>query len=150
MKKRNKSESAKFADRFKQIRKMFQVPQGQMAIKVGVTRTTYTRYESGELLPGRLTLIKLAKLYNISMDWLLLNKGPMLYKEKEGQIKEDQKNTALKKDKQLEWVRNEAEEMLEYMSRYPMFHHEMLTHFHRFKLENKDLVEPSAEEGERP
>ncbi|MCP5050213.1 MAG: helix-turn-helix transcriptional regulator, partial [bacterium] len=118
MKRRNKLETAKTADRFMEIRRRFGVSQGQMAIKLGLTRTTYTRYETGEILPGRLTLINLAKLYNISLDWLLLNKGPMLYKEKE-EARVEQKKTDVVNKKQLEWVRNEAEEMLKYMAKYP-------------------------------
>ncbi len=138
---RNKKETARLADRFKKIRRLYQMTQEKMAVRVGVTRTTYTRYEAGELLPGRYTLIKLANDFHISMDWLLLNKGPMLYKEKEAEIEEAETKTAIKEIKIPQRVRNEAEEMLQYMAKYPMFHHEMLTHFHRFKLENKELVD---------
>ncbi|MCP5051875.1 MAG: helix-turn-helix transcriptional regulator [bacterium] len=146
MEKKDKKETLKIAGRFKKIREVFELSQEKMAKKLGVTRSTYTRYETARLIPGRLTLKKLAFRLNISMDWLLFNKGPMLYKEKIAGTKGEDPKTAAETSPELELAMGDAKEMLGYMVKHPLFQFEMLTHFHRFKLENKELVEPSATE----
>ena len=49
-------------------------------MSAGITKT-----RSGENFPGPSTLNRLQREYDISMDWLLFNKGPMTYKVKQQQ-----------------------------------------------------------------
>lgn len=45
--------------------------QLQIAEILGIQRPTYSRYESGERQPDHATLIKLAEIFNVSLDYLL-------------------------------------------------------------------------------
>lgn len=64
-----------FADRLKKMREIKkesnpQYTQGYIAEILGVARTTYTAYENGTKQPPMETIIKIAKLFNTSTDYL--------------------------------------------------------------------------------
>jgi len=63
--------------------------------------------------------------YNISMDYLLCNRGTLYYKEKEGKDIMDE----------------EIKEMLDLMSKVPLVRHSVMSYYQRFKLENPELIE---------
>ena len=58
------------ADRLKKLRERSGMSQQQVADKLGIGRTTYLKYESGENKPTR-KLNELASLFNVSVDYLL-------------------------------------------------------------------------------
>lgn len=45
--------------------------QGEVAEKIGVTQTTYSKYELGKINIPVDMLIKLADLYHVSLDYLV-------------------------------------------------------------------------------
>lgn len=45
--------------------------QADVAKVLGVSRTTYTQYETGKSEPDLATVDKPAQLFNVSVDWLL-------------------------------------------------------------------------------
>ena len=45
--------------------------QAEMAALLGVGRTTYTKYESGDIRLGAEMLEKLAKIFDVSVDYIL-------------------------------------------------------------------------------
>ena len=55
----------------------------EIASVLGIKRRAYNRYENGERVPNLMALYALSKHYNISMDWLLLDKGGMECIDKE-------------------------------------------------------------------
>ncbi len=55
--------------RIKELREEAGFTQRDMAIKLGVSQTTYSRYEKGNI-PVRI-VIKLAYLYNVSTDYIM-------------------------------------------------------------------------------
>ena len=57
--------------RFKKLRLEYDLSQSQMAAYLGVTQQTYSRYEIGELEPSIDSLVKLARFYNVNIDYLL-------------------------------------------------------------------------------
>ncbi|MCP5046586.1 MAG: helix-turn-helix transcriptional regulator [bacterium] len=71
--------------RIKIIRETAGKKQKQIACEIGVTQETYNRYEKGRIIPRLRTLKKIALVYRISLDWLLLNRGAMYFEEKEGE-----------------------------------------------------------------
>ncbi|MCP5046938.1 MAG: helix-turn-helix transcriptional regulator [bacterium] len=77
--------SNRLSGRFKVIRESTGKKQKQMAREIGVTYETYNRYEKGQIIPSLHILKRVAVLYRISLDWLLLNRGPMYFEEKEGE-----------------------------------------------------------------
>lgn len=57
--------------RLKEIRKQHCMTQKNVAESLGIDRTTYTFYEIGKTRPSYIVLLKLANIYNVSLDYLL-------------------------------------------------------------------------------
>ncbi|UCH95726.1 MAG: helix-turn-helix transcriptional regulator [Candidatus Aminicenantes bacterium] len=51
----------------------------EMAARMGMTHGGYSKNERGINFPGLDTLQRLSRDFDISMDWLIFNKGPMHY-----------------------------------------------------------------------
>lgn len=69
--------------RIKQLREDNDIKQKTLANLLNVSQTTYSRYENGVLDIPLESLIKLAKYYNTSTDYLLgLTNEPKPYKPK--------------------------------------------------------------------
>lgn len=58
------------AERLKEKRKKYKFTQQEIADKIGVTQSTYAYYESGRNEPDVKILMKLADLYETSIDYL--------------------------------------------------------------------------------
>jgi len=58
-------------ERLKKARKTAGLSQNQIAKQLGVARTTVTMWENDANTPDSLTLAKLARTYNVSVDYLL-------------------------------------------------------------------------------
>lgn len=76
--------------------------------------------------------------FDVSLDWLICSKGPMFYQAKDKEARADGIG--------MEVVKEDVKELVEYMERIPLLRYEMLTHFQRFKAENKDLVNDALKE----
>lgn len=75
----------KLANRLKELRKLNNLTQRQISLKLGITERNYQRYETGEGLPKLSTLIELANIFNVSLDFLVGREGVFndsLYKSK--------------------------------------------------------------------
>ncbi len=59
------------ADRLRTIRQEHRLTQQELANVLGMDRTTYTYYESGKTAPSAANLVKLAKIYNVTVGYLL-------------------------------------------------------------------------------
>lgn len=57
--------------RLKELRRVYNYSQDQVAEAIGKTRQTYSHYETGRRKPSTETLYKLASMYNVSVDDLL-------------------------------------------------------------------------------
>ena len=60
-----------FAQRLKELRTENNYTQTEIATKLGIRQQSYVRYENGSGEPSLGTLIAIAKLYNVSTDYLL-------------------------------------------------------------------------------
>lgn len=58
------------SERLKQERKNSKLTQEQVSKMLNVTRPAYTQYETGATTPTIETLVKLANIYKVSMDYL--------------------------------------------------------------------------------
>ncbi len=66
-----KDRKAIFVSRLKELRIKENIPQEVIAVEIGVARSTYACYESGKNEPDIATLIKIADIYGISLDYLV-------------------------------------------------------------------------------
>lgn len=60
-----------FGERIKQLRTENKMTQGQVASRVGVAVSAISSYESGVRLPSYNVLIKLSRLFHVTIDYLL-------------------------------------------------------------------------------
>ncbi len=62
-----------FSERIKELRKNNNVTQGELAEEIGITATGVSYWESGKAMPNSETLQRLAKYFNVSIDYLTGN-----------------------------------------------------------------------------
>ena len=115
--------------RLKQLRNHFKYSLDEMARKLELSKSGYFKNEGGFTFPGLKTLDRLQREYDISMDWLIFNKGPINYTKKPSV-------QSLEEERGLSALRNVSQEVLglvEYMEQDPLLRAEMLVHFYRYK-----------------
>jgi transcriptional regulator with XRE-family HTH domain len=117
--------------RFTRIRERLGKTHQQMADELYIVRTTYTRYESGKMIPNLYNLGLLSKKFNISMDWLLVGKGDMFRPENSIQKPKNKEPQTPPAPKTPE----EEMEMLEMMKKVPILRHKILLFFQEQKLQ---------------
>ncbi|MCX7745798.1 MAG: helix-turn-helix domain-containing protein [Clostridia bacterium] len=57
--------------KIRELRKIYNLSQDDLAKHLDVQRTSITLYENGNAIPPTLTIIKLAKLFNVTTDYIL-------------------------------------------------------------------------------
>jgi transcriptional regulator with XRE-family HTH domain len=129
--------SKQIGDRLKQLRDSLNHDRNQMADRLGITVSSYSRYEGGTMLPGLNILIMLARRLDLSLDWLITGKGPMFYREREAAAKEEPGSGLLDQPDVLE--------MLNHMAQLPLFRHEILSFFYKLKSQHREPTAPVAE-----
>ena len=60
-----------FCERLKELRLKSEMTQDELAKKINISTSTISFYESGAREPNLSTLISLAKIFNVSTDYLL-------------------------------------------------------------------------------
>jgi len=59
------------SDRLKKLRKSKKLTQADVANSIDIARSTYVRYEKGEVQPSTGTVVVIAELFNVTTDYLL-------------------------------------------------------------------------------
>ena len=59
------------SEKIRNLRKNFNISQVELAAKLGVTKQCVSNWENDNILPSVDMLIKLAKFFNVSTDYLL-------------------------------------------------------------------------------
>ena len=59
------------AEKIKTIREQFGITQSELARKLGLTRSSINGWEMGLSVPSTQYIVELAKLFNVSTDYLL-------------------------------------------------------------------------------
>ncbi|NIM12267.1 MAG: helix-turn-helix domain-containing protein [Candidatus Aminicenantes bacterium] len=129
--------------RLRRVRMQLGYSQKKMASYFGIQQSGYTKNEMGGSVPGLHTLIVLSSTFGISLDWLLCEKGPMYYKEKESSF-----HGGISEIGPAD-VRKDVKELLETMERIPLLCYQVLSFFQKFKVENKELIESVIKEAEK-
>lgn len=71
-----------FPERLKYLRKTRMIPQKVIAERLGISVTAYQYYEAGKNEPNIEKLIKLATLFDVSVDYLIgRTENPLMYSE---------------------------------------------------------------------
>ena len=121
--------------RLRGLRKQLNYSLEEMAGKMGRSKSGYFKNENGITIPGLSTMYRLQADFDISMDWLIFNKGPVHYQDKHPEpgpeperIEEDEK-----KAEDLENISADVRELLAYMERDRLLAHEVLVFFYKYK-----------------
>ena len=61
----------KFKQKLKELREEYKLLQKQLSSELGVSQVTIARWETGNREPDFDTLIKIAKYFNVTTDYLL-------------------------------------------------------------------------------
>jgi len=122
-------------------------------MRLGIARSSYIRNENGKTCPALHSMRVLANSLDISLDWFICEKGPMLYREKEaGQAaaqpdKPEVIPAAPEEVSEAKPIREipeplpeEIRELVECMQRIPLLRYEMLAAFYLFKEQHKKLL----------
>jgi len=133
----------KVAERLKKIKQVHRYDANTMAAKLGVTTNTYRRNENSNSMPDAYSLYYLSKTLNISLDWLISERGPMYFTEiKPG--KEEELNVEKKGSPNpytlppvLQNLEDDLRELFDTMQQSPQLRYEILAHFHKYKKEQK-------------
>ena len=59
-----------FGKRLREVRKSKKITQQELADRLGIKRNTYSDWENGKTEPTFEILVKLADLFDVSLDWL--------------------------------------------------------------------------------
>jgi transcriptional regulator with XRE-family HTH domain len=64
-----------FGEKLMLLRKKKKLSQRELAKKLGLAFTNLPRYEGGEYLPKAEVLLKLSRIFNVSIDYLLMDES---------------------------------------------------------------------------
>jgi transcriptional regulator with XRE-family HTH domain len=115
-------------ERLASVRRRLNYSRQEMARVLGLKSSGYFKNESGETFLSVTTMSRLQKNYDISIDWLLFNKGPMYFKDKPSQEKPT-----------LDFVSQSQElgELMTSIEQDPQLRHEILAYFYQYKSKKK-------------
>lgn len=75
-----------FGQKLRQLRKEKELSQDELSEKINVDGRHISRYENGRFMPSADVIVKIAEVFNVSIDYLLFEDGPrtpLKYKNKE-------------------------------------------------------------------
>jgi len=127
-----------FGIRLRQLRETQDLTGKKMAEMLQIDRVALQRHEAGQWSPEYPVLLRLCDAFDVSMDWLLFNKGPMFYKQKEL----DAKSAAAEKNDCMKALKEEYRELLEYMEKFPVLRYELLLQFQKFLRDQQGPQNP--------
>jgi len=120
-----------FSEKLISIKKASSMNAKEMAGILGIKRESYERYEKSSFAPRMHTLYTLGKRFRVSLNWLILDEGPM-FLSSEAEVK---KNLVLSDTAQNVQMSSDIKELVESMEKNPLLRYEILAQFHRFKKE---------------
>ncbi|MCP4146114.1 MAG: helix-turn-helix transcriptional regulator [bacterium] len=135
--------------KLRSVRQKLGLSQQRISAYFETTRDSVTKREQGLLMPPAYWLYVLSDQFDISLDWLVSNKGPMFYKEKLVEVKGEDSPQEVTKDSPPSiqvhetitgTVREELKEMIKDLEQVPVLRYELLAHYHKFKLKNKGIL----------
>ena len=120
--------------RLRIVREFFKFTQQQMANVLKMNLATYKKNERGIYAIKTNNLEQLHNELGVSLEWLLFEKDPFLWKDI--QFIEKKEDNLLRKDLFVE----EMNEMKEILERVPIIRHSVMGHYQDCKIRYKDLI----------
>jgi transcriptional regulator with XRE-family HTH domain len=141
------------ASRLKAIRIDKKLTTLEMATQLGTNSNNYRKYERGMFLPKINIQLILAQKFGISLDWLILNKGPMysnqietIFRENEQRKQAEQQMGGPVPQDAMIVTSPEIKDLLRFMEENPGYKFQLLNDFYRYKQEGQKAGEISFED----
>ena len=143
----NKEEKYEIGDRLRSIREELELNQREFAETLESAPSYLSEIESDKKKPGHRLLILLYEKYNVNLSWLLTGHGERYCISEEGRKEGD--SIIKSKDGIKEGLReyfgfgdqtDRVYQMLDYMSRSPLFMSVMMTNYLSSYYKNEDLL----------
>ena len=131
-------ELAEIGERLKKVRKYLDLQQNTMADKLGITAAYLSEIEKGKSTPSGELFLKITKTFNISLEYLFLGRGPILYSLKP--IESFSFDSDVDSVEKLNWM----------MEKSKFFRTLILGSAQRIMLDEGDLVIKSLSVPEKP
>lgn len=140
---------SRVAKKLKWLRSYYGLSKQSMANRLHMNVSTYTKNEANVATTSIFTLWDIHDKLGVSLDWLLLDKGPVseadrleligdIY-EREQPSGNDKKGAAEEMETKVH--QKQINEMVALMKKVPAVHFAMMNAFHEYKLKNADLIE---------
>jgi transcriptional regulator with XRE-family HTH domain len=121
-------------ERLRKLRKRLGLTQARMAALVNIKTMALNRQERGLNYPSAVTLHQMAAQFDVSLDWLLCNRGSMFRGKTESQ-----------KNKSSDMFEREVEELIYLMKHIPLVRHSVMGYFQKFKIDNQAFIDQELE-----
>lgn len=125
-----------FGKRLRQARMQLKISQNDFAHHLGFSGSFISDLEYGKSNPGIDFLIKIARLFNVNINWLIFGKGEMFYREGEKLSGEDNLFSDLDSN---------IVDLLKYLKYSTIVKHTVLGFALKFIRENKDTIDKEIE-----
>lgn len=79
----------KISEKINYLRKMANISQEELAEKLFVSRQTVSKWEQGKAIPDTEKVVQISKLFNVSLDELLLDEMELNFDRQERKISEE-------------------------------------------------------------
>lgn len=135
--------------RMRTLRKAFRYSRKVMANKLGASESSIYKTEKGKNSPDLWSYYGLAKTLNVSLDWIIAGKGEMMYKEPPAKVEPEPVESVAEPAPGEIALRTDISELLEHMDRIPLLRYKVLTMFHEFKDEKKEMVSEAMKEAKK-
>jgi len=128
-----------FGQRLRDTRDFLGLSQKDFSEKLGTSNSFISDIEQEKTKPGYKILMKMAHVFNISPNFILLGKGKMFLEEQEdlGQLLDFGDDTGAVVD------------MLRYLRKSPLVKLTIMAYFSRFLLRNEDIIKIDIEREEK-
>ncbi|MDQ1351440.1 MAG: Helix-turn-helix protein [Acidobacteriota bacterium] len=127
MKQRTKKIVVEAGHRLEVLRKSHDYSRQEMASRLGVSRSNLYKNEIGFYFPRLDTLVRLHDDFDLSLDWLLFDSGPMHTKDKQSALAMENRSKGMVSESP------DVMELLTAMEQDQVLRHELLAYFYKYK-----------------
>jgi transcriptional regulator with XRE-family HTH domain len=130
MKKEKYKIMEQFAKRLAKLRNILNLSRPEMAAHLGITSNALGKNERGEHFLDIPALNRLSTDFNVSMDWLIFGKGPIIINHQKINQSSQQEFSQPKKEELSLWLNNEPDalEILTRMKQDMSFRYEIFAY----------------------
>ncbi|MCP5106479.1 MAG: helix-turn-helix transcriptional regulator, partial [bacterium] len=114
--------------RLRRFRKTIKLTQAEFVTYLDIGRANLSRIEKGEIFPSLNILVDLRNKFNLSIEWVVFDKGEMLVKDGPVETIYTGEN------------KEEIRDLLYYIGEIPAFEHAVLAFFHGYRARNEDIL----------